>query len=54
MIKKTLELTGQYILLMKRVFTRPEKWRIFWKQCLVEMEKLGLTSVPLIGSFPLP
>jgi len=49
MIKKTLELTGQYILLMKRVFTRPEKWRIFWKQCLVEMEKLGLTSVPLIG-----
>lgn len=49
MIKKTLELTGQYILLMKRVFTRPEKWRIFWKQCLVEMGKLGLTSVPLIG-----
>ncbi|MDD2538724.1 MAG: ABC transporter permease [Bacteroidales bacterium] len=48
-MKKTLELTGQYILLMKRVFTRPEKWRIFWKQCLVEMEKLGLTSVPLIG-----
>ena len=49
MIKKTLELTGEYIQLMKRVFTKPEKWRIFWKQCLVEMEKLGLTSVPLIG-----
>lgn len=49
MIRKTFELIGEYILLMKRVFTRPEKWRIFWKQCLVEMEKLGMTSVPLIG-----
>lgn len=49
MIKKTLELVGEYFLLMKRVFTRPEKWRIFWKQCLVETVNLGLTSVPLIG-----
>ncbi|MFA5289241.1 MAG: ABC transporter permease [Bacteroidales bacterium] len=49
MIRKIFEQIGEYILLMKRVFTRPEKWRIFWKQCLVEMEKLGMTSVPLIG-----
>jgi phospholipid/cholesterol/gamma-HCH transport system permease protein len=49
MIKKTLELIGAYILLMKRVFTKPEKWRIFWKQYFVETESLGLTSVALIG-----
>jgi len=29
MIKKTLELLGEYILLMKRVFTKPEKWSSF-------------------------
>ena len=49
MIKKTFELIGSYFLLMRRVFTKPEKWRIFWKQCLVETENLGLSSVPLIG-----
>jgi len=49
MIKKTFELIGEYFLLMKQVFTKPEKWRIFWKQCLVETEKLGLSSIPLIG-----
>lgn len=43
MIKKTLELIGEYILLMKRVFTKPEKWSIFWKQYFVETESLGLT-----------
>lgn len=49
LLKRTLELIGEYFLLMKRVFTKPEKWRIFWKQCVVETEKLGLSSVPLIG-----
>lgn len=49
MIKKTFELIGEYILLMKRVFTRPEKWKIFWKQCVMETEKLGMTSISLIG-----
>ena len=49
MIRNLLLQTGQYVLLMKRVFRKPEKWSIFWKQYIAETEKLGLSSVSLIG-----
>ena len=48
-MKKTLELVGQYYLLMKRVFQKPEKWKIFWKQYAVEAEKLILDSIPIVS-----
>lgn len=48
-MKKTLELVGQYYLLMKRVFQKPEKWRIFWKQYAAEAEKLMLDSIPIVS-----
>ena len=34
---------------MTRVFQRPEKWRIFFKQCITEGNKLILDSIPLIS-----
>lgn len=48
-MKKMFEMVGQYALLMRRVFTKPDKASLFWKQCIIETEKLGLSSVPLIG-----
>ena len=48
-MKKTLETIGEYWMLMTRVFQRPEKWRIFFKQCAVEAQKLTLDSIPLIS-----
>ncbi|MFI3314087.1 MAG: ABC transporter permease [Rikenellaceae bacterium] len=47
MIKKLEEL-GRYIMLMQRVFSRPVKRPIFFRQLLDEMEKLGLNSIPII------
>ncbi len=48
-MKKTLQIIGEYWLLMTRVFQRPEKWRIFFKQCITEGNKLILDSIPLIS-----
>jgi phospholipid/cholesterol/gamma-HCH transport system permease protein len=48
-MKAALELFGKYILLMKMVFSRPEKGKIFWKQFFVDAERLVLDSVPIVA-----
>lgn len=40
---------GKYCLLMKRAFSKPQKWRIFWKQCIFEADKLVINSIPLVA-----
>ena len=49
MIKKILVSIGSYILFLKNVFRRPEKWKIFWRQFLVESDKLIISSILLVG-----
>jgi len=49
MIKKIFVSIGEYLLFMKTVFRKPEKWRIFWRQFINESEKLILSSVLLVG-----
>lgn len=39
---------GEYILLLKKVFKRPESWKIYWKEILHEMNEIGVGSVGLI------
>lgn len=39
---------GQYCLFMKRVFTIPDKWKVFFKRFVQEVSKLGLDSIPLV------
>jgi len=40
--------TGNYVLLMKRVFILPDQWRMFFRQFPKELEKLGLQSLPIV------
>ncbi|HWK98541.1 MAG TPA: ABC transporter permease [Parapedobacter sp.] len=40
---------GQYLLLLKSVFRRPEKWRIYWKEIIHEMNEIGVGSLGLIA-----
>jgi phospholipid/cholesterol/gamma-HCH transport system permease protein len=44
-----LEDTGKYVLLMKRVFVKPDRWRMFFRQFPKELEKLGLESLPIVA-----
>ena len=39
---------GLYSMLMYRVFTKPDRGRMFWKQLPKELEKLGLASLPIV------
>ncbi|MEZ3591209.1 MAG: ABC transporter permease [Muribaculaceae bacterium] len=39
---------GQYCLFMKRVFTIPDKWKVFFRRFMQEVSKLGLDSIPLV------
>lgn len=45
---KLFQQIGKYSLLMSRVFTRPDSWRMFFRQLPLEMEKLGLRSLGIV------
>jgi phospholipid/cholesterol/gamma-HCH transport system permease protein len=40
---------GKYFMLMAKVFTRPEKHRILYRQIIKEIESLGLNSMGIIA-----
>ncbi len=42
---KFLKILGEYFMLMGKVFSRPEKARIYYKRTLFEMEALGINSI---------
>ncbi|MCK9304011.1 MAG: ABC transporter permease [Bacteroidales bacterium] len=48
-MKNALELFGRYYLLMRIVLVKPDRWRIFWKQFIVDTEKLILSSIPIVA-----
>lgn len=39
---------GSYVLLMKRTFSRPEKFRVIYRQTMREIEKVGISSFPIV------
>jgi phospholipid/cholesterol/gamma-HCH transport system permease protein len=45
---KLLKHVGIYIQLMARVFSRPDSWRMFFRQLPLELEKLGLRSLGIV------
>ena len=49
MVRSFFESAGRYLLFLKKVFRRPEKWRIFWRQCVIEADKLIISSILLVG-----
>ena len=45
---KLLRHLGLYFIMMKKVISIPEKWSVFRKQLVLEMEKVGLNSVGIV------
>ena len=41
-------LIGEYFLLLKKVFSKPEKGKIYLKQTIKEMDKLGVQSIGIV------
>lgn len=49
MIRNFLQETGRYLLFLRLVFKKPEKWRLSLRQFIVEADKLVINSIPLIA-----
>ena len=45
---KLLRHLGLYFIMMKKVISTPEKWSVFRKQLVLEMEQVGLNSVGIV------
>ena len=39
---------GQYIMLLGKVFTKPDKWKVFFKRYIDEVYKLGYDSIAIV------
>lgn len=48
MLLSGFEKLGQYALLMKKVFTKPQKLNVFFKQYINELGKLGVDSIWIV------
>ena len=40
---------GRYFLLLKQVFSRSGKQKLFWKQVIDEIHQLGFDSIPIVS-----
>ena len=49
MLRKPLTVVGGYFLFLKKVFRKPEKWRLYWRQFIIEADKLILSSILIVG-----
>ena len=45
---KALHTFGQYLILMGRTFTCPQRWWMFFKQYVREIEQLGVNSIGIV------
>lgn len=48
MLVKVFHLFGEYVLFLKKVFSKPEKRKIYLKQTMIEMDKLGFLSIGIV------
>ena len=49
MIRKSLAAVGRYLLFLKKVFRKPEKWNLYWRQFIEEADKLILSSILIVA-----
>lgn len=45
---KPISTLGKYLMLMGRVFSRPERFRMYFKQYISEMAQLGINSIGIV------
>ena len=48
LLVKPLSTFGKYLMLMGKTFGRPDRWRMFFKQYIKEMNQLGVDSIGIV------
>ncbi len=46
--KRTLEGVGKYVALIAKAIDIPDRWKMFWKQYIMEMYQLGYNSIGIV------
>lgn len=46
--QKSISTFGKYLILMRRTFSRPERFRMFFKQYVKELSQLGVDSIGIV------
>ena len=49
MIHSLLTTIGEYFIFLRQAFSRPEKWRIFFKKLVDEMDAMGIGSMLIVS-----
>jgi phospholipid/cholesterol/gamma-HCH transport system permease protein len=49
MLIRVLEIVGEYFIFLGRVFRKPEKWGIFFKKLIFEMDAMGVGSLLIVS-----
>lgn len=44
-----LTIIGEYTLLLSRLFSKPEKMKVYWKQLVFELDKIGVQSLGIVA-----
>jgi len=39
---------GRYYILMSQAFTKPEKFKVFWRRLIIEIDTIGIGSLPIV------
>ncbi|MDA9882121.1 hypothetical protein N9C33_04920, partial [Crocinitomicaceae bacterium] len=40
---------GKYMIMLRIVFSRPEKWSVFRVRLFEEIQRIGINSIPIVG-----
>lgn len=48
LITDSIATFGKYCLFIKRIFTFPDRWHVFFHRTIAEISKLGIDSIPLV------
>lgn len=46
---KVISNIGKYFQMLGIIFSKPEKWKIFWKRMFNEIELIGINSLPIVA-----
>src|SRR6185503_10619982 len=48
-MSKLLTHIGRYLLMMKGMFTRPENFKMYWKEFMHQSAEIGIGSLPIVA-----
>ena len=49
MIGRLLNHIGRYLLMLKGMFTKPESFKMYWKEFMLQSSEIGIGSLPIVA-----